>query len=499
MNKLSGTLRLSMSFALLLGLATHGMAGDAGLCAHEDAHDLQAVEADARLEADGKKLEYKARWTPLYLDDETGCPAAVISATSYTVETDPAGRRPLVFLFNGGPGASSSPLHFTLGPKRLQTGENGERVLSSNPESLLKYADLVFIDPVGTGFSRNFAGNTPYWNRQGDAESVVAYINYWLESHGRADSDYYLVGESYGAYRLAEMLPRLPSGKARGAVLVSPAIDFGGQSDSPGSELVHVSRLPTMAVAAWHHGKAHTDIERSDENAERVWKRAGAFAETDYLTALFLGNRLGAEDRHMLATRVSSMTGVDLALVKKHDLKLPVQEFLNSLLDGKEVGRLDVRISAPRERESASSDRPAGANDPALGLGQSNKIRSEPIRRYLVNDLGVDTDLGYYSLNLDLNFEWDWRSRERAPEFRVNPSENLANAMHEKSSFRLLVIGGFFDMATPVKGVEHTFTRSIFSPGQIELLFVPTGHSPFSSDRSRPALTEAVGRFIQNQ
>src|SRR5690625_765707 len=150
-------------------------------------------------------------------------------------------------------------------------------------------------------------------------------------------------------------------------------------------------------------------------------------------------------------------------------------------------------------RESASSDRPAGANDPALGLGQSNKIRSEPIRRYLVNDLGVDTDLGYYSLNLDLNFEWDWRSRERAPEFRVNPSENLANAMHEKSSFRLLVIGGFFDMATPVKGVEHTFTRSIFSPGQIELLFVPTGHSPFSSDRSRPALTEAVGRFIQNQ
>lgn len=454
-----------------------------------------AAMAEQSVPVGDSTLDYTVRWEPMTLGSEDDDDEALISATSYVVEADGDEQRPLVFLFNGGPGASSSPLHFTLGPRRIETdGEGGEDTVP-NRDTLLVHADLVFIDPVGTGFSRNRSEATPYWTRHGDAESVAAYIEHWLERHDRHDSPLFVAGESYGAFRLADMMPRLEKLGIRGAMLVSPSLDFSGQARASGNDLPHVTTLPSMAVAAWHHERAHDDLD----SAASVWRRARDYAETSYLQALHRGTRLDEDRRHRVADRLAELTGIEPEHFIQHELRLPLQFFLENLVEGMEVGRLDSRVTASLEEQSGKPDRPDGANDPSLGVGPDNKILSEPIRRYLVEEVGVETEKAYFSLNLDLNFAWDWRAADEGPEFYINPARHFGEAMETDEHFALFVVSGYFDLATPTAGIEHSLTRPFLDAGRVEFHFLPTGHSPFSSEAHRPGLVDSLREFIESR
>jgi carboxypeptidase C (cathepsin A) len=276
-------------------------------------------------------------------------------------------------------------LHFNAFGPRLLTDERdaaGLRKLADNPHTLLDVVDLVFIDPVGTGFSRERSGghSGAYWSVEGDATSVLQLIRKWITDNGRGDSPVFIAGESYGGFRLATLLKEAGDLPIAGLIFISPMLDASSTAGSTGNDLPYIFDLPSMAVAAWEHNK----VERAGRSIEQVYSEAARFAQSDYALALQQGSQLPTQERDRLAIRIASLIGLPAQTIAAADLRVGSQEFLEKLLEtqGRIVGRLDTRITAPKPDPKQLPDRPAGANDPALGLGASNVIRSEPIKAY---------------------------------------------------------------------------------------------------------------------
>ncbi|MBB4155568.1 carboxypeptidase C (cathepsin A) [Sphingomonas jinjuensis] len=428
----------------------------------------------------GQRLRYRATWSETVLRDPAGVPDATISATSYvrTDVSDPA-TRPVVILFNGGPGASSSPLHFSaFGPRRLGPRDaSGNRALLDNGETLLDVADLVFVDPVGTGFSRPLrpGGGQRYWSVEGDATAVLTLVRDWLRANRRTISPLFLAGESYGTYRLGTMARHLDGLNVAGLILVSPALDFGTAADQAA-----IDRLPTMALAA--------AVRRQPGDAATQWDAARRFAETDYAVALQQGTLLPAAERDRVQATVTRFTGAS-------DLRPQTQPFLETVLPGHIVSRLDVRVAQPKA-PPANADRPAAANDPSLGLGRSNVIVSAPITRYLTQDIGVRTSRDYVSLTLDVNFAWNWQRPDTEPGATWSVVPAIAQAMAARPGVRLLAIGGYYDLATPWLATRHALTRGDLPMDRVTLLPLASGHSPFEDEAERARGAASIRAFI---
>lgn len=248
-----------------------------------------------------RPIPYLATWSSISLKDAAGVPQATISSTSYVREDilDRA-HRPVIFGFNGGPGASSSPLHFgILGPRRFgPTDPNGKPTFIDNPQTLLDVADLVMIDPVGTGFSRELhtGGGPAYWNPEGDSKAVQMVIRDWLQQNKRIGSPIYIIGESFGGYRLAEMAKDIGDLNVVGLILVSPATNLSGDAGITADQQF-VFTLPSMAAATFAHGKS----QAGGHSVEQVFEEAKSFAQRDYVVALQQGSALAPEDRAQLA------------------------------------------------------------------------------------------------------------------------------------------------------------------------------------------------------
>lgn len=453
---------------------------------------IAPVTTAQRIMIDGKPLAYRATWSEMLLNDTAGKPQATISATSYVRDgvTDPA-RRPVIVLFNGGPGASSSPLHFNaFGPRRLTDRDAaGNRTLVDNAATLLDVADLVFVDPVGTGFSRPIVadGGKPYWSPAGDAASVLALVRDWLRINHRERSPLFVAGESYGGYRLGTMARDMADLNIAGLILLSPALDFGGAPDQH-----FIDQLPTLAVAAWHHGKTG----RTDGAAADVWEDARRFAQGDYATALQQGSALPAADRARIAAKMAAMTGMPVNAIAASDLRLDSQRFLETLVPGSIVGRLDVRVAAPKPDKPLNPNRPAAANDPSLGLGRSNVITSVPMGDYLRAALKVPTTRDYYSLTLDVNFNWDWGVADPQPGQSWDVTGNIAALMTAKPAARLLLLGGYYDLATPLLGPRYSLTHSKVPLDRVAMVALPAGHSPFEGADNLARVSAVVHAFV---
>jgi len=453
---------------------------------------LPAVTTRHKLALPLGTITYRATWFEQVLRDAQGQPQATISATAYVREL-PRGasaRRPVLFVFNGGPGASSSPLHMNgIGPKLLGPRDAaGNRALLTNPDTLLDVADLVFIDPVGTGFSRPLKadGGKPYWSGPGDAGAVLALVRAWLTREERGGSPLLFVGESYGGYRLGLMAPGMADLPVAGLVLVSPALEFSRHADQQA-----IDALPSMAVAAWLRHK-RTDDQRS---AAQVWDEARVLAQGDYAAALQHGSTLGEAETARMAVRLAGLLHLPEAAIRAANLRVPVQQFLEQVVPGQVVGRLDTRIIAPQPPRAANPDRPAAANDPALGLGRSNVIVSAPIGAYLRDDLGVRTRRDYVSLTLDVNFAWDFRPADPRPPFDFNVADNLGDLLAARPTARLLAYGGYYDLATPALATRHGITHSRIPPDRVRFAFSASGHSVFEGD-GRAASAATLRQFI---
>ncbi|MFD1733921.1 S10 family peptidase [Deinococcus malanensis] len=316
-----------------------------------------------RISVGGREMAYTVTTGTMVLAEEqhskTGeseghKPRAQVFFVAYALDGDHDPRsRPVTFSFNGGPGSSSVWLHLgLLGPRRVAMGDAGALTgppydLTDNEFTLLTHSDLVFIDPVSTGYSRVTEGEKPgdFHGFQKDIESVGDFIRLWTSRAGRWLSPKFLIGESYGTTRAAGLSGYLQERHGmflNGIMLISSILDFSTVDFTPGHDLPYLVHLPTAAASAWYHGK--TSRERS---LAEVLREAEAFADGDYARALHAGARLGQEEREQIARRYAELTGLSTEFVLRNDLRVTLPRFCKELLrdEGRTVGRLDSRFT----------------------------------------------------------------------------------------------------------------------------------------------------------
>lgn len=441
-----------------------------------------ATHHSARIGA--SQVDYTASFAATVLKDAQGVPQATISATSYTRDgVADLVHRPVIFMFNGGPGASSSPLHFSsLGPRRII--ESGpDRRFSDNDESPLDVADLVFIDPVGTGFSRVLPGGDgkPYWTMDGDARAALALVRDWLRVHGRTASPVYVAGQSYGGFRVAMMTKYAQDLPLAGLILVSPMLDASGTSEAPGNDLPYILNLPTMSALAWYHQR----IARGGRTLEQQFAEATRFAQGEYASALMQGSALPVAERTRIAARYAALTGLPAKTILQADLRMSTDAFRSQLLlserkvpapeAGQEIGRLDGRIIAGK-RPVKTAAQPSG--DPSLVVSGS---RADFIKAYYRDELHVAESVPYVTLSFAVNGAWNWQAREGEPDalFYLNAAPHIAALMQHQPATRLMLAGGYYDLAVSYLSANYVLAHAGIAPQRIHAVGFASGHSPY--------------------
>ncbi|TDC99275.1 peptidase S10 [Nonomuraea deserti] len=426
-------------------------------------------------------------------------PKAEMFVTAYTLDGADPLSRPVTFAFNGGPGSSSVWLHLgVLGPRRVVMGDAGALLpppygLADNEESLLAVSDLVFIDPVSTGYSRAAEGEKaePYHGFTGDLESVGELIRLWTTRNARWMSPKFLAGESYGTVRAAGLAEHLQSRYGmyfNGVMLISSVLDFITGEFNEGNDLAHALYLPTYAAIAHYHG-LHGDRPLAD-----VLREAEEFAERDYPWALARGSRLTADERASAVARIAALTGLSEDYVDRVNLRIEHIRFFTELLRPRRqvVGRLDGRFTgwdpdAGREHFFA---------DPS-----SNAIMgpfSAALNHYLRTELGYASDLPYEVLTSRV-YPWSYKEFEGA---HVTVTDKLAAAMRANPHLRVHVACGYHDGATPYYAAEHALAH-LPVPAElaanVEFRYYEAGHMMYVHEPSRVRQSADLAAFVLGQ
>lgn len=424
--------------------------------------------------------------------------AVSISATSYLMASN--ADRPVMFLFNGGPGSSSSMLHFDgVGPKQKQRDAAGNNVLVDNPNSLLSQVDLVFIDPPGTGFTEapdTEAARLAYWSSDGDAAAFCQFIQRWLTQHKRTDAKVYIAGESYGGYRLALMSKSLTSLNIGGLMFISPLLNASDTDESPGNVLTYLLGLPSMAVAAATHNKG----SYKGQPAARIFDKVSDFSYQVYGPALLQGRNLPQAQLEQVAAQMAAILGLDVKLLIDKQLKLGAEDYRNLLLldENQVFGRLDSRVLAPLP--PSNKDRPSALDDPALGLKGGLEIKSTLYADYLRQLTGIKREQPYKALNLNINFHWQFAPHREGFEsltFYFNPTNNLADFVASHPNTKLLVLAGYYDLAVPALALKYALDQSDIPYSNLKFAILNSGHSVFSDTASRTELVTLLQEFLQ--
>jgi carboxypeptidase C (cathepsin A) len=444
----------------------------------------------------GQTVPYQATVAETFVNDAKGTPAASVITIAYTREDvkDP-GRRPVLFSFNGGPGASSSPTHTqALGPMvrgDQNLGDQSAGGFHENVSSPLDAVDLVFIDPVSTGFSRPLPGvdPKPFYSVSGDAREVKEVIEAWLKANHREASPRFMLGESYGTNRAAAIVKTFKDLRFDGVMLVALA------AGAPGREMPFVTALPTMAAGAWYHQK----IDRRGRSVEQVFNEALEFARTDYVTALIKGGSLPAAEKHRIAQRMSGLIGLPVALIEKDDLRISKNEYMFNLLKDKglRTGLLDVTVTAPLV-EGADG----GIDDPALGVqpkgppgappltpDKIGPVPSPAVGAYITNTLKFPSSDTYIGVNFTVNTLWNYETRS-------NDFEALAAAMRADTKLRLFWAGGYYDLTTPAYGAHYTLDQAGVPGGQLDANYFPGPHGVYAGAANLKRFDDAVRAFV---
>jgi len=442
-----------------------------------------------------QSLNYEATFLELPLPQESSAPDSSISATSYVVKDDARQRRPVLFLFNGGPGASSSPLHFnSIGPVRFTESEGRVpvRQLEANQYSVLDKVDLVFIDPVGTGFSRAPDDRTsnPHWGPEGDARACLAMIRYWLREQGREGSPVYIGGESYGGFRLATLMSlaeQLPT--LSGLVLISPLLDMTASSPAVGNELAFALDLAPMAVAAWAHDRGDRAVQGA--TAPEVFDRASVFVRDEYLPALLKGPHLPADESVRLSKKIAAWLGLEVGSVQAQRLRVDSERFLNEVLGqpGKRLGRLDTRVIGSSEPPPAGKP----TNDPSLTVSAG----PSPVEAYMRQVLRVPIERKYVSLSFAVNGKWNWLDQDkRTPSIYLNPTRHIAAVMNQRPQLKVLYLGGYFDMATTVSAAQYSLEHAGVPMERVQTELFASGHSPYDAEPDLGRFSRLIRAFV---
>ena len=404
----------------------------------------------------GIEVPYKVTTGKLQLKEDDGKARASIFHVSYErTDTKDAATRPVMFAFNGGPGSSSVWLHIgVLGPKIVKLPGDGTRPpippvrLVDNPLSILDVCDLVFIDPVSTGYSRAEKDVKPdeFHGLDEDIESVGDFIRRWVSEHERWSSPKYLLGESYGGIRAAGLSNHLQSRygmSLNGVVMLSTLLDFSTLDPSEGNDLAYLVYLPSLTGVAHFHKKIEGD-------RDALVKECTEFAFGDYAAALLKGHDLDPQVKITIADKLARLTGIDAATWLARDLRLDSAFFRAELLrkQGKVLGRFDGRVAWDSTNKAAEMPE----YDPSYSLAYG--AFSTAMLGYLGHDLGYKEDQPYEILTGKVQ-PWRWNRTNEV----VNMSGKLASAMRDNPHLRVLVMGGRTDLATPPAGVAYSVSH----------------------------------------
>jgi carboxypeptidase C (cathepsin A) len=447
----------------------------------------------------GKQLDYEAAAGTLTLHDDEGKATASVFFVAYTkLPADGDGRRPITFAFNGGPGSSAVWLHLgAFGPRRVDLADAGREAeppyrLVDNDTTLLDRTDLVFIDPVSTGFSRavNPQEGKQFHGTEADLQTMAAFVRLYLTRFGRWDSPKFLAGESYGTTRaagLADVLQDQQGVFLNGVILVSVVLNFQTISFDEGNDLPYVLFLPSYTAAAWYHKRLPSELA---EDLGKALGEAESFAPGDYATALLRDGELTSGERQAVAAKVARFTGLTPEYVLRSNLRVEAGRFRKELLraQGRTLGRYDARY-AGSDLDSAG-ERPE--YDPSYPVVQAPFTAL--VNAYLRGTLKYETELEYRVLTGKVQ-PWDYGAKNRY----LNTGPMLRQAMAKNPGLRVFAASGLFDLATPFAATRYTFNHLGLTPAQRErvtLATYPAGHMMYTEKESRHKLKADLDKFL---
>ena len=462
-------------------------------------------ESSQSVTIEGQLYSLKARAGTLKLRDEYNKPIALFGFTSYTHGTDP--NRPIVFAYNGGPGSSSFWLHMgVLGPKRIVVNDPESTPaapyrIENNNFSLLDVADLVMIDPVGTGLSVPIgeASFEDFWGVDQDIRSISLFITQYLIKHGRMNSPKYLLGESYGTFRNAGVMNDL-LGKGiamNGVIMVSAVFDLRTLLFPPNDDLPYLVHFPTYAATSWYHDK----VAERGESLEDFIQEVREFTEETYMPALYKGDRISETEKESVAQQLSNYTGLSKNYWMRADLRVTASEYFAEALreEGEIVGRLDSRFKGINQdllSQNASHDPQSSAISPAYITG---------FLHYFHEDLGVSKDQLYtITAGRRPGFKWDWTHQGNMrwnTSAAINTGIDMAQALTRDPNVKVLILNGYYDIATVFYGVEHSIDHLGLRPEikkNIIMKYYEAGHMMYTHQPSLEKFKADVAEFIQD-
>ena len=454
-----------------------------------------------KLKVNGRTIKYTATAGFLQIKDEADKPRAELFFIAYERNGgDDKATRPVTFVFNGGPGASSVFLHLgAIGPKRVLLGEQGTELPPSvklvyNDYTWLDFTDLVFVDPVGTGYSHAARGvdAKQFYGVEEDTRLAAEFIQCYITRYRRWLSPKFIAGESYGATRAAALSGYLQNNMnmyLSGLILISPALNFQTLRFNPGNDLPYMLYLPTYTTAALYHKKLSPELQTSPE---RSLKQAEAWAEGEYAAALLKGDKLSAAERTNIAEKLSYYTGISKSFTENSNLRINQSRFAKELLrsERRTVGILDSRVIGIDSDATGEYS----SFDPALFL--TTGPYAAGMNDYVRNVLQYQHDQPYEVLNLKVNREWNWGS---ATQGYVNVSETLREAMSKNTHLKVFIACGYYDMATPYCASRYTVSHLGLDPAlrdNIVIKYYDSGHQLYTHLPSLKKMTDDASAFV---
>jgi carboxypeptidase C (cathepsin A) len=469
----------------------------------EDKYEPKVFVTDFTGTFGGERVSYRATAGETVLKNDKDEDIAAIFTVAYVKKdtADPR-TRPVTFVFNGGPGSASLWLHMgVFGPKRIVVPSDGSHAgaapyrIEDNAFSILDATDLVFIDPVGTGYSKAVGKgkDEDFWGLKEDAESIAEFIRLWITKNGRWNSPKYIAGESYGTTRAARLVAALQGGfngvNVNGVMLISSILDFHTANFTKGSNMPYVGFLPTYAAAAWYHGK----VNPKPDSLADFMAEARAFAVNEYIVALLKGSALKGEERKAVVAKLARFTGLSETYIEQTDLRINAFRFMKQLLrdEGKVIGRFDARYTG-RDYDDAGE---TFDNDPSAYGIDGAYVTS--VNDYLTRTLKVDFERRYKILDGTPGAKWKWSEGQGGWATHVNVAPHLGTAMRENADFRAYVANGYYDLATPFHATEITMADNGIDMSRVTMSYFEGGHMMYTHEPSLARLAAEVRAFIR--
>jgi carboxypeptidase C (cathepsin A) len=498
--------KLALILLSLLALGTAYAAEEASQAKPEETPEAKVSVTTHEMKIGGKTIKYTATAGTMLMQDEEGKPIALFGYTAYVADGMNQARRPVIFAYNGGPGSASLWLHMgVLGPQRAVVKDagfspNGPFQRVSNEYSILDEADLVMIDPVGTGFSKPVgdAKGEDFWGVDQDIKSVSEFIVQYTTQNKRWASPKFVLGESYGGMRTGGVAYYLLSKHMfalNGVILVSPFMEMATGFAGMGIDLPHVMFLPTFASTAWYHNA----LDNKPADLPAFLREVERFALEEYAPALLLGRRLGDERRQQILAKLSAYTGLSTDYWDKANLRISEGRFTKELLreKGVTVGRIDSRF--------------VGNMINKLGEYQSYDPMTTAIgppylaafMDYYAKDLKVENG-GNYKVFGDVFMQWDWRHQQ--PDFPfplpfANTLVDLSYAMTQNPGMQVLVQQGYYDLATPYLATDYYLDHLDIADelrSNIVLKHYEAGHMMYVHEPSLVGFKSDLAEFIKS-